>query len=141
MGKSLWQGHEWSSSLSADYYLCHCFQVLRTSLSNRLAKVQGFLFRAAFLRRVPLFFRLISENILLCFLLSTMHATSKYITGILSLRFRKILTRLIHAHYFEVLMVAIFGCQIAALVFCFLFFFFFSLPLSYFFSLIFNFYF
>lgn len=75
--------------------------VLRTSLSNRLAKVQGFLFRAAFLRRVPLFFRLISENILLCFLLSTMHATSKYITGILSLRFRKILTRLIHAHYFE----------------------------------------
>lgn len=140
MGKSLWQGHEWSSSLSADYYLCHCFQVLRTSLSNRLAKVQGFLFRAAFLRRVPLFFRLISENILLCFLLSTMHATSKYITGILSLRFRKILTRLIHAHYFEVLMVAIFGCQIAALVFCF------SPPppslsLVFFFSLIFNFYF
>lgn len=75
--------------------------VLRTGLSNRLAKVQGFLFRAAFLRRVPLFLRLISENILLCFLLSTMHATSKYITGTLSLRFRKILTRLIHGHYFE----------------------------------------
>ncbi|KAI9165040.1 hypothetical protein LWI28_006462 [Acer negundo] len=75
--------------------------VLRTALSNRLAKVQGFLFRAAFLRRVPLFFRLISENILLCFLLSTMHATSKYITGTLSLRFRKILTKLIHNRYFE----------------------------------------
>ncbi|KAF5749808.1 hypothetical protein HS088_TW03G00133 [Tripterygium wilfordii] len=75
--------------------------VLRTALSNRLAKVQGFLFRAAFLRRVPLFFRLISENMLLCFLLSTMHSTSKYITGILSLRFRKILTKLIHEHYFE----------------------------------------
>ncbi|GAB4851631.1 ATP-binding cassette sub- D member 1 [Ancistrocladus abbreviatus] len=40
--------------------------VLRTALSNRLAKVQGFLFRAAFLRR-----------------------------------FRKILTKLVHAHYFE----------------------------------------
>ncbi|KAL2332768.1 hypothetical protein Fmac_013981 [Flemingia macrophylla] len=39
--------------------------VLRTALSNRLAKVQGFLFRAAFLRRVPMFLRLISENILL----------------------------------------------------------------------------
>lgn len=77
-------------------------QVLRTALSNRLAKVQGFLFRAAFLRRVPLFFQLISENILLCFLLSTMHSTSKYITGTLSLRFRKILTRLIHTRYFEV---------------------------------------
>ncbi|XP_038701935.1 ABC transporter D family member 1-like isoform X2 [Tripterygium wilfordii] len=75
--------------------------VLRTALSNRLAKVQGFLFRAAFLRRVPLFFRLISENILLCFLLSTMHSTSKYITGTLSLRFRKILTKLIHEDYFE----------------------------------------
>ncbi|KAJ0039996.1 hypothetical protein Pint_26589 [Pistacia integerrima] len=75
--------------------------VLRTALSNRLAKVQGFLFRAAFLRRVPLFFRLISENILLCFLLSTMHSTSKFITGTLSLRFRKILTKLIHSRYFE----------------------------------------
>ncbi|KAJ0097046.1 hypothetical protein Patl1_27241 [Pistacia atlantica] len=75
--------------------------VLRTALSNRLAKVQGFLFRAAFLRRVPLFFRLISENILLCFLLSTMHSTSKFITGTLSLRFRKILTKLIHSCYFE----------------------------------------
>ncbi|KAG4995489.1 hypothetical protein JHK86_032316 [Glycine max] len=75
--------------------------VLRTALSNRLAKVQGFLFRAAFLRRVPLFLRLISENILLCFLLSTIHSTSKYITGTLSLHFRKILTKLIHSHYFE----------------------------------------
>lgn len=75
--------------------------VLRTALSNRLAKVQGFLFRAAFLRRVPTFFRLIFENLLLCFLQSTLHSTSKYITGILSLRFRKILTKLIHSHYFE----------------------------------------
>ncbi|XP_019437629.1 PREDICTED: ABC transporter D family member 1-like isoform X3 [Lupinus angustifolius] len=75
--------------------------VLRTALSNRLAKVQGFLFRAAFLRRVPLFFRLISENIILCFFLSTIHSTSKYITGTLSLHFRKILTKLIHSHYFE----------------------------------------
>ncbi|KAH0871814.1 hypothetical protein HID58_078836, partial [Brassica napus] len=75
--------------------------VFRTALSNRLAKVQGFLFRAAFLRRAPLFLRLISENIMLCFMLSTTHATSKYITGALSLRFRKILTKLIHSHYFE----------------------------------------
>ncbi|KAJ6929389.1 ABC transporter D family member 1 [Populus alba x Populus x berolinensis] len=75
--------------------------VLKTTLSNRLAKVQGFLFRAAFLKRVPLFFRLISENILLCFLLSTINSTSKYVTGTLSLCFRKILTKVIHAHYFE----------------------------------------
>lgn len=67
-----------------------------------MAKVQGFLFRAAFLRRAPLFLRLISENIMLCFMLSTLHSTSKYITGALSLRFRKILTKIIHSHYFEV---------------------------------------
>lgn len=75
--------------------------ILRTALSNRLAKVQGFLFRAAFLRRVPAFLRLIIENLLLCFLQSTLVCTSKYVTGRLSLRFRKILTELIHAHYFE----------------------------------------
>nr|DAD32615.1 TPA_asm: hypothetical protein HUJ06_011466 [Nelumbo nucifera] len=76
---------------------------LRTALSNRLAKVQGFLFRAAFLRRVPSFLRLIIENLFLCLLQSTLFSTSKYITGTLSLRFRKILTELIHSHYFEVL--------------------------------------
>ncbi|CAL5323857.1 unnamed protein product [Camellia sinensis] len=75
--------------------------VLRTALSNRLAKVQGFLFRAAFLRSVPTFFHLILENLLLCFLQSTLHSTSKYIAGTLSLRFRKILTKLIHAQYFQ----------------------------------------
>ncbi|XP_042419825.1 ABC transporter D family member 1-like isoform X2 [Zingiber officinale] len=74
---------------------------LRTTMSNRLAKVQGFLFQAAFLRRVPTFLRLILENLLLCFLQSTLYATSKYLTGSLSLHFRKILTELIHEDYFE----------------------------------------
>ncbi|XP_002515826.3 ABC transporter D family member 1 isoform X1 [Ricinus communis] len=84
-----------------DLFAMVAIAVARTALSNRLAKVQGFLFRAAFLRRAPLFFRLISENILLCFLVSTMHSTSKYVTGTLSLCFRKIMTKRIHAHYFE----------------------------------------
>ncbi|GFP84827.1 ABC transporter d family member 1 [Phtheirospermum japonicum] len=75
--------------------------VFRTAVSNRLAKVQGFLFRSAFLRRVPAFLRLIIENIVLCFALSTLTSTSKYITGTLSLRFRKILTKLTHAQYFQ----------------------------------------
>ncbi|XP_028551182.1 ABC transporter D family member 1-like [Dendrobium catenatum] len=77
--------------------------VLRTALSNRLARVQGFLFRSVFLRRVPLFIRLIVENLILCFLQSTLYSTSKYLTGALGLRFRKILTDLIHADYFEVI--------------------------------------
>ncbi|KAK9078104.1 hypothetical protein SSX86_002161 [Deinandra increscens subsp. villosa] len=75
--------------------------VLRTAVSNRLAKVQGFLFRAAFLRRVPTFVQLIVENITLCFIQSALYSTSKYITGTLSLRFRKILTKLIHGQYFQ----------------------------------------
>lgn len=88
-------------------YACYCwilcsFQVLRTALSNRLAKVQGFLFRAAFLGRLPVFVRLIVENLTLCFLQSTLFSTAKYLTGSLGLRFRKILTDLIHVEYFKV---------------------------------------
>jgi hypothetical protein len=77
-------------------------QVLRTAVGHRLAKVQGYLFRAAFLRRVPTFTRLIIENLLLCFLQSAIYQTSKYLTGSLGLRFKKILTDLVHADYFEV---------------------------------------
>ncbi|KAL2620730.1 hypothetical protein R1flu_000935 [Riccia fluitans] len=75
--------------------------VLRTALSNRLARVQGFLFRAAFLRRVPLFIKLITENLLLCLLQSFFYSTTKFLTGSLSLLFRKILTDKIHADYFQ----------------------------------------
>ncbi|VAH78615.1 unnamed protein product [Triticum turgidum subsp. durum] len=75
--------------------------VLRTAVGHRLAKVQGFLFKAAFLRRVPTFTRLIIENLIFCFLQSTLYQTSKYLTGSLSLRFKKILTDIVHADYFE----------------------------------------
>ncbi|XP_057496579.1 ABC transporter D family member 1-like isoform X2 [Actinidia eriantha] len=75
--------------------------LLRTASSNRLAKVQGFLFHAAFLRDKPTFLRLIIENLLLGFLLSTLHSTARYIVGSSSLQFRKILTKLIHATYFQ----------------------------------------
>ncbi|KAG2615837.1 hypothetical protein PVAP13_3NG049812 [Panicum virgatum] len=75
--------------------------VLRTAVGHRLAKVQGFLFKAAFLRRVPTFTRLIIENLILCFLQSTLYQTSKYLTGSLSFHFKKILTDIAHADYFE----------------------------------------
>ncbi|XP_078171386.1 peroxisomal ABC transporter 1 [Carex rostrata] len=74
---------------------------LRTALSHRMARVQGLLFRAAFLRRVPVFMRLISENLLICFLQSTIFSGSKYLTSHLGLRFKKILTDHVHADYFE----------------------------------------
>nr|CAB3463584.1 unnamed protein product [Digitaria exilis] len=76
--------------------------VLRTAVGHRLAKVQGFLFKAAFLRRVPTFTRLIIENLILCFFQSALYQTSKYLTGSLSLRFKKILTDIAHADYFEI---------------------------------------
>ena len=85
-------------------------QVLRTAVGHRLARVQGFLFKAAFLRRVPTFTRLIVENLILCFLQSTLYQTSKYLTGSLSLRFKKILTDITHADYFEVLLLQFCFC-------------------------------
>eukprot|EP00249_Psilotum_nudum_P023443 c28874_g1_i1 orf=721-4785(+) len=75
--------------------------VLRTTVSNRLAKVQGFLFRAVFLRRVPLFLRLIAENLLLCLIQSAFLSSTKFLTGNLSLWFRKILTDRVHTDYFQ----------------------------------------
>lgn len=77
-------------------------QVLRTVLSNRLARVQGFLFRAAFLRRVPLFSRLISENLLLCIAHSAILSSSKFLTASLALQWRSILTTALHKVYFQV---------------------------------------
>ena len=80
-----------------------CFlQALRTALSNRLARVQGFLFKAAFLGQPSTFTRLIIENLFLCLVQSALFSTTKFITGTLSLQFRKILTDRIHADYFKV---------------------------------------
>jgi ABC-type uncharacterized transport system fused permease/ATPase subunit len=79
-------------------------QALRTALSNRLARVQGFLFKAAFLKRPSIFTRLIIENLFLCLVQSALFSTTKFITGTLSLQFRKILTDRIHSDYFKVLL-------------------------------------
>uniref|UniRef100_A0A7I4B8A9 ABC transporter domain-containing protein n=1 Tax=Physcomitrium patens TaxID=3218 RepID=A0A7I4B8A9_PHYPA len=81
--------------------VCISKEVLRTALSNRLAKVQGWLFRAAFLTRAPLFTKLITENLIFCFFQSSFLSTTEYLTGALSLRFRKILTDRIHSDYFQ----------------------------------------
>ena len=103
-------------------------QVLRTAVGHRLAKVQGYLFRSAFLRRIPTFTRLIIENLFLCFLQSTLYQTSKYLTGSLGLHFKKILTDLVHADYFEVcwvikldlpILCILFSLQFQNLLFCF----------------------
>ena len=78
------------------------FQVVRTVLSNRLARVQGLLFRATFLRDVPLFSRLIAENLLLCLAHSLLFSSSRFLTASLGLQWRSILTSHIHQNYFKV---------------------------------------
>eukprot|EP00850_Spirogloea_muscicola_P015567 SM000120S25716 [mRNA] locus=s120:398087:406079:+ [translate_table: standard] len=75
--------------------------VCRTVLSNYLARLQGHLFRAAFLRRVPLFGRLIIENIAACLLQSLIFASGKFLKGSLALQWRKVLTEQLHTPYFQ----------------------------------------
>lgn len=75
--------------------------IARTALSNRLARLQGYLFRAAFLRRVPLFARNLIENILLCGLAAGLEATSKSWVSYMELQWRRLLTSRLHSMYFD----------------------------------------
>lgn len=75
--------------------------IARTALSNRLARLQGYLFRAAFLRRIPLFARNLIENILLCGLAAGLEATSKSWVSYMELQWRRLLTSNLHSLYFD----------------------------------------
>ncbi|GAB4822712.1 hypothetical protein N2152v2_009758 [Parachlorella kessleri] len=74
--------------------------VARTTLSNRLARLQGYLFRAAFLRRVPLFMRNLAENILLCAVAAGLESTSRSWVSYMDLQWRRLLTARMHKAYF-----------------------------------------
>lgn len=76
----------------------------KTILSNRSAKLQGYLFRAAFLRRVPLFVRNISENIILCAIAAVIEATAKKWVSKIELAWRNELTKKMHDKYFNQMM-------------------------------------
>lgn len=75
--------------------------IARTALSNRLARIQGHLFRAAFLRRVPLFFRNLAENVALCAATSAIESTLGSITRGLEVLWRDKLTSRLHKGYFD----------------------------------------
>ena len=62
--------------------------------------LQGYMFRSAFLKRVPLFVRNISENVVLCLLAATVESTSKRILETVKLDWRKQLTDNIQQLYF-----------------------------------------
>ena len=75
--------------------------IIRTALSNRLARLQGYLFRAAFLRRVPLFLRDLAENVLLCAAAAGLESTFKSWVSRMELQWRRHLTDRIHKRYFD----------------------------------------
>ena len=58
------------------------------------------MFRSAFLKRVPLFLRNITENVLLCLVAASVEATSKRILETVKLDWRKKLTDNILKLYF-----------------------------------------
>ena len=62
--------------------------------------VQGFLFRAAFLRRIPLFTRNLIENVLLCLVASSIESSARRWLTTLELQWRDVLTERIHKNYF-----------------------------------------
>jgi len=73
----------------------------RTALSNRLARLQGYLFRAAFLQRVPLFMRNLIENVLLCGLAAGLESTMKSCVSYIELSWRHLLTSKLQKKYFS----------------------------------------
>ncbi|KAK9846568.1 hypothetical protein WJX81_006713 [Elliptochloris bilobata] len=75
--------------------------IVRTALSNRLARMQGYMFRAAFLRKVPLFVRDFAENVLLCLVAAGVESTSRRFLERLKLFWRARLTERIHRQYFS----------------------------------------
>lgn len=80
------------------------FSILKTALSNRMARLQGYLFRAAFLRRVPLFARNLVENVALCAASSALEATTRSWVSFMELQWRRLLTKRLHQAYFNDMM-------------------------------------
>jgi ABC transporter transmembrane region 2 len=58
------------------------------------------MFRAAFLRRVPLFLRNFSENVVLCLAAASIESTIRRVTNQTKLYWRKQLTNRINTRYF-----------------------------------------
>ena len=65
------------------------------------ALLQGHLFKAAFVKKVPLFMQNLGENVALCFVASAIEATSRRCLTLIDLQWQKTLTARIHKHYFQ----------------------------------------
>ena len=58
------------------------------------------MFRAAFLRKVPLFIRNFAENVILCLAAAGIESTANRFLERLKLTWRSVLTQRVHAQYF-----------------------------------------
>jgi ABC-type uncharacterized transport system fused permease/ATPase subunit len=67
---------------------------------NYQGKLQGNLFKNAFLKQVSPFVRLILENVAICVVTSGVEATSRHILSRLDIQWRGLLTRRIQKKYF-----------------------------------------
>lgn len=66
-----------------------------------MSAMQGHLFRAAFLRHVPLFVRNLAENVVLCLAAASVESTAKTVMAHMELVWRRKLTNRMHLPYFE----------------------------------------
>ena len=64
-------------------------------------KVQGFMFRASFMKNIPLFIRNFTENVILCMVAAGVETTSTAFTKKISLHWRERLTNTVHKTYFQ----------------------------------------
>ena len=74
--------------------------LMRTALLNYQGKRQGDLFRAAFLRHVSPFTRLLVENVLISLAASSVERSGMHLQSLMAIYWRGWLTRRLHAKYF-----------------------------------------
>ena len=74
---------------------------VESALKLGASGVQGFMFRAAFLRKVPLFIRNFTENVVLCLAAAAVESTSNRFLQLLKLDWRNALTSRVHKQYFD----------------------------------------
>jgi ABC-type uncharacterized transport system fused permease/ATPase subunit len=74
--------------------------LVRTALLNYQGRLQGFLFKAAFLRQVSPFMRLLLENVVLSWASSSVESTSKHVLELMSIKWQEWLTKRMHSQYF-----------------------------------------
>lgn len=62
---------------------------------------QGYMFRASFMKNIPLFLRDFGENCMLCLLAAGVESSSIAVQKLISLRWREELTASVHKTYFQ----------------------------------------